>query len=205
MPINNDGLNENVPRGTLLLLEDYCAELIKWNRSINLVSRRDSQSVDALMQRHVADCAQVLAFIPAEAIVLDVGSGAGLPGMVLAICGVKGIVLVEPDHKKCAFLRHVAAKLNVECVVKTMGMEVYNHGLHVDVIVSRAFASCKRIVAGCFHNMDISTKLILFKSAKQIDEELCEMSSLYHFTLQVNKSQVNNESRIIILSDIRLK
>jgi|GEM_PF-696881 len=200
-----DKLDKNVPRGTFLLLNNYCDELMKWNKSINLLSKNDGQSHQVIMQRHVMDCIQLMEYITQEAVVLDIGSGSGLPGIVLAICGIKEVVLIEPDHKKCAFLRHVSAKLGVGCKVEVLRMEDYNHNSPVDIITSRAFASCAHIISGCMHNMGPKTRVVILKSAKQIEMEVEEMALLYHFNLQINESKVSNEGRIIIFSDIRLK
>ncbi len=96
----------NVSRETLARLERYAELLEKWNRRINLVGRG---TIDDLWRRHMLDSAQLLPLIPdsAESLV-DLGSGAGFPGLVLAICGVENVHLIESDRKKSAFLREVA-------------------------------------------------------------------------------------------------
>lgn len=200
-----DSMDLNVPRGTFELLVQYCQELLKWNSAINLVSKRSGAEVELIMERHVMDCLQLLPYLHEDGDVLDIGSGAGLPGMVLAIGGMKKVFLIEPDQKKGAFLRYVAAKLKVECKVVTLGMEEYKHHGVVRVITSRAFASCYKIIAGCAHNIDDNTRLILLKSVNQVDCEIDELSVRYDFNLQIEKSKVNNEGRILIFSDVKLK
>ena len=196
-----------VPRRTIASnIARYCEEVIKWNASINLISRGDSTNASSLMARHMADSAQILDHIPLCSTLLDIGSGSGLPGVVLAIHGVSDVILIEPDHKKCAFLRCVATHLReVHYRVETCRMEDYVHGGVVDIIVSRAFSSCANIVAGCWHNISRNTKVILFKSRAQIDLEIKKMGELYLFDLQVIPSRISNDSVIMIVSSIVLK
>ena len=93
----------SVSRETLDRLRLYADLLIKWQKSLNLVGR---STIGDLWRRHMLDSAQLLPFIPARTTrLLDLGSGAGFPGMVLAILGVRGVELVESDQKKAVFLR----------------------------------------------------------------------------------------------------
>jgi len=92
-----------VSRETLSRLEAYAELLTGWSTRINLVGR---DTLPDLWRRHILDSAQLLAFVPDQArSMADLGSGAGLPGLVLAILGVPGVELVEADSRKCAFLR----------------------------------------------------------------------------------------------------
>jgi 16S rRNA (guanine527-N7)-methyltransferase len=93
----------NVSRETLDRLAAYVALLGAWNRRINLVGR---DSMGDVWRRHILDSAQLFPFLPEKAQVLvDLGSGAGLPGLVLALMGVPEVHLVESDQRKAAFLR----------------------------------------------------------------------------------------------------
>jgi 16S rRNA (guanine527-N7)-methyltransferase len=99
-----------VSRETLARLIEYAAVLAKWQRAINLVS---PAALRELWHRHLLDSAQLLPLLPAPAApLLDIGSGAGFPGLVLAILGVPDVHLVESDTRKAAFLRE-AARLTV--------------------------------------------------------------------------------------------
>src|SRR6266446_2343020 len=95
-----------VSRETLARLEAYAALLAQWNERINLVGRDTRRDI---WRRHFLDSAQLLPHVPAGTRSLaDLGSGAGFPGLVLAILGVCGVELVESDARKCAFLREAA-------------------------------------------------------------------------------------------------
>src|SRR5439155_10609992 len=102
------GFAEIVPvsRETLSRLEAYAALLTQWSARINLVGR---DTIPDLWRRHILDSAQLWPLIP-EVVrnLIDLGSGAGFPGLVLAILGVPGVELVEADSRKCAFLREAA-------------------------------------------------------------------------------------------------
>ena len=92
----------DVSRETLERLQVYNMLLHKWQRAINLVSR---QSLDDSWRRHFLDSGQLFRLLPGEAnSMLDIGSGAGFPGMVLAIMGARNVELVESDERKCLFL-----------------------------------------------------------------------------------------------------
>src|SRR5215469_9005705 len=96
----------NVSRETLARLETYVRLLTAWNRRINLVGPRTLRDV---WRRHILDSGQLFALMPPKTrILVDFGSGAGLPGLILAILGVPEVHLIESDGRKCAFLREAA-------------------------------------------------------------------------------------------------
>lgn len=101
----------SVPRETFEKLSLYVSLLIKWQKQINLISPKD---VDHIWERHIIDCCQfALANVPRETSVLDLGSGAGLPGLILSILGFTNVALAESDGRKCVFLEEAARELSV--------------------------------------------------------------------------------------------
>lgn len=95
-----------VSRETLDRLQRYAEALVRWQARINLVA---PATLPDLWRRHMLDSAQLLPLVPAGARrLIDLGSGAGFPGLVLAILGVPEVHLVEADSRKCAFLREAA-------------------------------------------------------------------------------------------------
>ena len=106
-----------VSRETQERLEAFTALLLAWNRTINLIARGDEANV---WQRHIVDSLQLIPHIPAQAnSAIDLGSGGGLPGLVLAIATGLPFTLIESDQRKCAFLREAtratAAQVTVLC------------------------------------------------------------------------------------------
>lgn len=95
----------DVPRETLDRLRLYVDLLLSWQQRLNLIGRRTEQEV---WTRHIADSLQLIRHAPAAGNWIDLGAGAGLPGLVVAICSARPLVLVESDGRKCAFLREAA-------------------------------------------------------------------------------------------------
>ncbi len=137
----------NVSRETMARLERYAALLEKWSKAINLVS---PASLPELWRRHMLDSAQLLALLPPPPdgrprILLDLGSGAGFPGLVLAILGAGEVHLAEADGKKAAFLRE-AAQIT-ETPVEIHNLRIEDIGpLHFDVLTARALAPLPRLL-----------------------------------------------------------
>ena len=105
-----------VSRETLARLETYAALLLQWNRTINLISRKDEA---VLWERHIVDSLALLPVLPQDfSHAIDLGSGGGLPGIVLAICTGKPFHLVESDQRKCAFLREAARALDASTAAR---------------------------------------------------------------------------------------
>ena len=100
------GVQLGVSRETLERLKIYVELLLKWQRAINLIG---PGTIADVWGRHVLDCGQLMPYIPRDKTpVVDIGSGAGLPGLIFAIMGVPDIKLVESDSRKCSFLREAA-------------------------------------------------------------------------------------------------
>ncbi len=115
--------NYGVSRETLMLLESYVEHLQHWQKTTNLVA---PSTLSQIWSRHIVDCAQLLALQPQARHWLDLGSGGGLPGLVLA-CQLKelggSVDLIESNSKKAAFLRHVATSLNLPARVHAERIE----------------------------------------------------------------------------------
>jgi len=138
----------NVSRETLARLKTYVSLLEEWNVRHNLVSR---QSLADVWRRHVYDSAQLCEFVPPAAVTLvDLGSGAGFPGLVLAILLADRpsfrTVLYEATGKKCEFLRHVADRLGVPVEVRNRRIED-TAAEPFDVVTARALAPLEKLLA----------------------------------------------------------
>jgi len=134
----------SVSRETLDRLIGYSELLVKWNSRINLVS---PDSIPNLWERHIADSAQLFRFIPHDTPnLLDVGSGAGFPGLVLAILGVRNVHLVESDQRKIAFLREAARTAGVQATFHAERVERVRP-FHAAVITARALAPLETLLS----------------------------------------------------------
>ena len=106
----------DVSRETWQALRSYAALIERWNKSINLVGKSD---MPALWERHIRDCLQLAELVPPEGgQVIDLGSGAGLPGIVIALARPDlEVALVESDTRKAAFLQNAVAELGIRAQV----------------------------------------------------------------------------------------
>jgi 16S rRNA (guanine527-N7)-methyltransferase len=164
------GFAEIVPvsRETLARLEAYAALLTRWSARINLIGR---DTIADLWRRHILDSAQLKRFVPERArSTIDLGSGAGFPGLVLAILGVPGVELVEADSRKSAFLREAMRITEVAVILRPCRIEaVPPH--RVDVVTARACAPLGRLI--CLAEPFLAPDSeCLFLKGERIEEEL---------------------------------
>ncbi len=192
----------NVSRETLARLERYAELLRKWQRAINLVG---PDTLPDLWRRHMLDSAQLYPLIPPGArTLLDLGSGAGFPGLVLAILGVPEVHLVESDSRKCAFLREAG---------RITGMIPGNVTIHscriedlepwpVDVITARACARLDRLLAYAEPFLGEGT-ICLFLKGRTVNEELTEAAKTWSMTVERRPSVAESSGVILQLGHIR--
>ena len=161
----------NVSRETLDKCAAYLALLEKWQKSVNLVA---SRTLDIAWQRHILDSGQLARYLPDGCkVILDVGSGAGFPGLVLSIMQDATVHLVESDHKKTVFLQTVIRELDLTAIVHNARIESLP-ALAPDVITARAFAPLGKAIGLMAPHMAPHTVLLLLKG-RNVEEELTEM------------------------------
>lgn len=148
-------------------LLDYLGLLVKWNATYNLTAVRDPEQ---MVVQHLLDTlAAVPAYESAQS-VLDVGAGGGLPGLVLAICGVPAVAMIDIVHKKTAFLTQVKAELGLHnATVYTGRVEQLDAG-PFDVITSRAFAELNDFVTWSGHLLAPGGRFIALKGVEPLEE-----------------------------------
>jgi 16S rRNA (guanine527-N7)-methyltransferase len=168
--LDAQGFAEFVPvsRETLARLEAYAALLTRWSARINLIGRG---TVADLWRRHILDSAQLLQFVPERArSMIDLGSGAGFPGLVLAILGVPGVELVEADSRKSAFLREAMRVTEVAVILRPCRIEAVTPH-RVDVVTARACAPLDRLL-GLAEPFLAPDSECLFLKGERVEEEL---------------------------------
>jgi len=163
----------NVSRETLEKFSHYLALLEKWQKKINLVSHRTMQMA---WQRHILDCGQLASYIPDGAkTILDVGSGAGFPGLVLAIMTDCSVDLVESDQRKAVFMTTVIRELGLTAKVHNSRIESLPK-LMPDVITARALAplyKLLKLIDKHFHPACVC----LFLKGVSVEQELTNLGS----------------------------
>ncbi len=137
-------MGTNLSNKTIQILADYITILQKWNRAYNLTAIRD---VDQMISLHLLDSLATMPFVTGEYII-DVGTGPGLPGMVLAICyPEKHFTLLDKNGKKTRFLTQVKIELDIDNVtVKNEQAEKHTHQGRYDHVISRAFSSLQKMI-----------------------------------------------------------
>ena len=163
----------NVSRETIDKFQAYLTLLEKWQRRINLVS--NSTVADA-WQRHILDSGQLAAYYPPQTRqILDVGSGAGFPGLVLAIMGGVTVDLVESYQRKAVFLSTVIRELGLPANVHNQRIEVMPN-LRPDVITARALAPVPKLLN--LIETQMSTECVcLFLKGESVKDELTNLQS----------------------------
>jgi 16S rRNA (guanine527-N7)-methyltransferase len=165
-----------VSRETLDRLTVYLDLLHRWQRAINLVG---PATLADPWRRHILDSAQLLTHLPAGTTSLvDLGSGAGFPGMVLAVLGVPGVVLIESDRRKAQFLREVARATGTEVTVRAERIENLA-GWPADVVTARALAPLPRLLP-LAERFLAADSVCLFLKGYNAERELTQALKSWH-------------------------
>ena len=192
----------DVPRETFERVERFVALLIEENQRQNLVAK---STVPDLWQRHIADAAQLLAFAPPRGSWLDIGSGAGLPGVVIAILTGAPMLLVEPRRLRAEFLQRAidALELGPNVSVIQSKIEAVRHA-PVDIITARAVASIDRLFAIAVHLSHKGTVWVLPKG-KSAKSELDEARRTWQGDYRLEPSRTDPDAQILVGSRVRRK
>lgn len=156
--------------------------------------------------RHFEDSLQLAKYIPASTeCIVDIGSGAGFPGMVLAINGTNKVYLVEPIQKKAVFLNQINTLYNSPAVVlkqKWQDITIKN----ANVITSRAFASLKNILEAMeYVSRETKNALGLFLKGEKFQEEINEALEFWDFDYEIHQSTTHKNGKIIIVRELKRK
>jgi 16S rRNA (guanine527-N7)-methyltransferase len=190
-----------VSRETLERLDRFVALLLKWQQTTNLIAR---STIPEVWTRHVADSLQLLALAPDARVWIDLGSGGGFPGMVIAcaIADVPGaaVHLVESNSKKAAFLREAARVAGVPATIHAIRIEKF-----VDSFAGPADAVTARAVAPLKLLLDQSVSLIvagalgIFPKGQDVEAELTEASKYWKINVNLVPSRTDLMGRIVVV------
>lgn len=184
----------DVSRETCERFEKYHALLLKWQAAINLVG---ASTLDDVFIRHFLDSAQLLNCITSKEIVLaDMGSGAGFPGMVLAILGVRDVHLIESDVRKATFLREVSRETNTPVTIHDQRVEDVKVP-HIDLVTARALAPLVDLLKMA---KTLGVKNCLFMKGAQAEEEVAKARKKFDFNVEMIKSITDPEAKILKIS-----
>ena len=194
-----------VSRETYEKLCMFHKTLIKWQNSINLISK---STIKIIWERHFLDSAQLYTFVRGiEGNIIDFGSGAGFPGMVLAIMGKKNIHLVESDHKKCVFLKEIAMLTETDITIHNCRIEDLNF-INVDLITCRALARLSKLInyVEVFINQSLGEKKefpkLLFLKGKSYYSEVLELSKNKKISFEEYPSITDRHGKILYIDKV---
>ncbi|AKI02910.1 16S rRNA (guanine(527)-N(7))-methyltransferase RsmG [Hoeflea sp. IMCC20628] len=197
--------SEFVSRETWDRLQDYADLVRKWQGSFNLIS---PHTLPVLWQRHVLDSLQLYRLQPKPLTWVDMGSGAGFPGLVTAIClaeqNAGWVHLVESNNKKAAFLRQVILKTGARASVHPMRVEAKAPELdNVDAISARALASLPDLLTYAWPiALDNPNVEMWFHKGLDYPEEVRSARDLWAFDLIEHHSLAQDGSAILQISNL---
>ena len=196
-----------VSRETITSLKKYEDILTKANKNLNLIG---NSTIKDIWTRHFLDSAQVIDFIDkSDKTLIDLGSGAGFPGLVLAIISKDRkiplkIKLIEKSPKKAKFLKNLIDELQLDAEVINKNIFEYSKKLSEDVFVARAFKPLK-IILPLIHNKVENWKKIFVFLGKTGKNELLQASKSWHIEYKQRVSVTSSDSIVIEINKLKKK
>ena len=194
-----------VSRETAARLDDFLELLLKWQQTTNLVA---PSTLDRIWSRHVLDSLQLLALAPQALSWVDLGSGGGFPGLVIACAlaerrGAK-IHLVESNRKKAAFLREAARQLGLPALVHAERIEDFGPGFEepVDTVTARALAPLSELLTLAEPLMKTGV-VGLFPKGQDVETELTEAAKYWNIETELVPSRTSTQGRVVVVRNAR--
>ncbi len=196
-------LHLDVPRETLPALKSYGDMLVKWQSAKNLVSK---STLPDLWRRHFLDSAQLYPLLKKHIqterpVIMDIGSGAGFPGLVLAALNYGNVHIVEANSRKCVFMSQVARQTNTHVAVHNQRIEKLSP-FPVDIITSRACASIVQLLEWAEPFVNQTTELWFLKGTG-VDEELTQAQQTWNMEIDSFISRSDKTGKIIRLRHVK--
>jgi 16S rRNA (guanine527-N7)-methyltransferase len=195
-PFDKYGLD--VSRETREKFGIYARLLLKWQKAINLVSEA---TLEELALRHFVDSAQLAKYLPGRPVKLaDMGSGAGFPGLVLAMMGAGEVHLIESDVRKATFLREVSRETSTPVRVYDDRIEeVSIEG--VEIVTARALAPLKDLLTLAYR-LSQGQAQYLFLKGEKTEEELEKARKQWNFTCEISQSVTDEQGKILKINNL---
>ena len=196
-----------VSRETITSLKKYEEYLIKSNKTLNLIGK---STVNQIWIRHFLDSSQVIDFIDKnEKDLIDLGSGAGFPGLITAILAKDrniplNVKLIEKSPRKVSFLKEIIKRLNLKVQVLHLNVLEYSTRLEADLIIARAFKPLKIILQFLDKNTENWKKVFLFLG-KTGQDELLQASKSWDIKYKQRMSVTSSDSVVIEINKLKKK
>lgn len=189
----------DVSRETEAKLRNFEAIVREESQKQNLIS---ASTLESFWDRHILDSLQLMSWIAPGKTVADIGSGAGLPGIVLAIAGARPVILVEPRRLRAEFLQRVARELGLDVEIIPKKVEAVNGSF--DIITGRALAPVDRFLALTEH-LSHKRTIWLLPKGRNAQSELEQARRSWQCEVGEEPSCTDPESTILIVSKVRRK
>jgi 16S rRNA (guanine527-N7)-methyltransferase len=195
----------NVSRETIDKLNIYKDFLILSNKKLNLIGKTTENNI---YYRHFLDSAQIYNIINKKLDIVDLGSGAGFPGLIIKLLmedeKIDGkVILIEKSNKKSNFLLNISNLLNLKIKICSKKLEDYNFN-NQSSVVSRAFKSTLETLNLLFKNIIKIEEIVLLKG-KTYQQEIDDAKKKYTFNIEKFKSITSDESNILKITDVKLR
>jgi len=187
-----------VSRETYSRLQEYASLLEKWQKKINLIGKITIQD---LWIRHIIDSSQLVSYIEPSEKLIDLGSGAGFPGLVVAIMGKKHTTLVESDGRKAAFLKEAARVTETEVEIKHIRAETIDLTQY-STVSARALAPLAVLLGIVGKTLKASHKLLLLKGKKYM-AEISEAHKGWAFDYETHPSVTDPDGVILSMRNFK--
>jgi 16S rRNA (guanine527-N7)-methyltransferase len=194
----------NVSRETIEKLKIYHKYLIEKNKTLNLISKNTEKSI---FSRHFKDSAQIYDLIDKNIDIVDIGTGAGFPGIIVKILMennnlIGNMILIEKSPKKSQFLQDLCIKLDLKVKIENKRLENYNFS-KISTVISRAFKSTLKTIDILYRNKEKIKELVLLKG-KTYQQEIDQAKKKYTFELEKFRSITSDDSSIVKITNIKL-
>jgi len=194
----------NVSRETIEKLKIYQKYLIEKNKTLNLIGKNTEKSI---FSRHFKDSAQIYDLIDKNIDIVDIGTGAGFPGIIVKILMennnlIGNMILIEKSPKKSQFLQDLCIKLDLKVKIENKRLENYNFS-KISTVISRAFKSTLKTIDILYRNKEKIKELVLLKG-KTYQQEIDQAKKKYTFELEKFRSITSDDSSIVKITNIKL-
>ncbi len=189
----------NISSSQEKLLDTYIHNLKKYNKHTNLVG---SSTLEDPWKRHILDCLQILPTLKNyNYSILDMGTGAGLPGLILSIMGCHNVTLVDSNNKKTKFLEKIKKEMNLK--VKIILDRVENEeNKKYDIITSRALANLSKLFTYS-HNFLKKNTVLIFLKGKTVNDEILDATKIWKFECHKHTSLSDRGGSLLVIRNLK--
>ena len=181
------------------LLDTYIFNLKKYNKHTNLVG---GSTLEDPWNRHILDCLQILPTLNNyNSSILDMGTGAGLPGLLLSIMGCKNVTLVDSNNKKIKFLEKIKKEMNLKVKI-VLGRVENKENENYDIITSRALANLSKLFTYS-HNFLKKNTVLIFLKGKTVNDEILDATKIWKFEHNKYVSLSDKGGNLLVIRNLK--